>query len=69
MKDNKLAACAVLQILIFAYFYGLGILVTSKNDIRQWSELGRIVYVCAAVVISTAACIVYLKNDNNEPQK
>lgn len=69
MKNNKLAACAVLQLLIFAYFWAIGILITNKNDIRKWSELGRIVYVCAAVVISTAACIGYLKNDENEPKK
>lgn len=65
MKDNKLAACAVLQLLIFAYFWAIGVLITSKTDVRDWSELGRIAYITISVIIGTVACIGYLKNDTD----
>lgn len=69
MKDNNLAACAVLQILIFAYFYGLGILVTSKNDIRQWSEPARFFYVAFSTVVATGICVAYIKKDIDGTRK
>lgn len=65
MKDNKLAACAVLQLLIFAYFWAIGVLVTGIKDIRLWSEPARILYVVSSLTISTIACIGYLKNDTD----
>lgn len=69
MKNNKLADCAVLQLLIFAYFWAIGLLLTGKKDVREWSEPARILYVVSSLTISTIACIGYLKDDKDGTRK
>jgi hypothetical protein len=65
MKTNKLAAAAVLQILIFAYFWAIGCAIINKPDVRQWSERARLLWVSMSAVLGTAASIAYLKHDED----
>jgi hypothetical protein len=63
MKDNKIASCIVLQVLIFLYFWAMGLCITGITDIREWPQIARTVYVTLSVLFSTGACIAYLKTD------
>jgi hypothetical protein len=69
MKTNKLAAAAILQLLIFAYFWAIGCAITGRYDVTTWPEWGRMLYVLCSAVLGTAGSIAYLKNDHNEPGK
>ena len=65
MKTNKLAAAAVLQILIFAYFWAIGCAITGRYDVTTWPEWGRMAWVGLSALFGTLASINYLKDDNN----
>lgn len=66
---KKLPNIIALQLALFFYFYIIGMIITNKPDIGEWSDNARLFYVFMSVSMSFISSLIYSLKDNNNERK